>query len=180
MQGGASVETRVLGGDGRESMWLCAGSTALHLASARGSVAIALALLEAQASRPGERLNPRPIFHPTLTPTLTLNSDWTPALLSSDSATQPTIQQHVTRMHISGATPCYKISAIDHMPAAGIDMWRNILASCAGITDLRRIRNSRGLRASTIARAEGHHELARLLHDMRPRRGAHERYRQPR
>ena len=42
----------------------------------------------------------------------------------------------------------------------------------AGSIDVRRIRNSRGLRASTIARAEGHHELARLLHDMRPRRGA--------
>ena len=56
MQGGASLDTRVLCGDGRESTWLCAGSTALHLASARGSVAIALALLEAQASRPGKRV----------------------------------------------------------------------------------------------------------------------------
>ncbi len=56
-QGGASLDTRVLCGDGRESTWLCAGSTALHLASARGSVAIALALLEAQASRPGERFS---------------------------------------------------------------------------------------------------------------------------
>lgn len=41
--------------------------------------------------------------------------------------------------------------------------------SCwAGAADLRRIRNSRGLKPSQCARLEGHHDIARLLHAAPP------------
>ena len=41
-------------------------------------------------------------------------------------------------------------------------LWR------VGAADLRRIRNSRGLKPSQCARLEGHHDIARLLHAAPP------------
>eukprot|EP00208_Stichococcus_sp_RCC1054_P006605 CAMPEP_0206136432 /NCGR_PEP_ID=MMETSP1473-20131121/1666_1 /ASSEMBLY_ACC=CAM_ASM_001109 /TAXON_ID=1461547 /ORGANISM="Stichococcus sp, Strain RCC1054" /LENGTH=747 /DNA_ID=CAMNT_0053528967 /DNA_START=387 /DNA_END=2630 /DNA_ORIENTATION=- len=87
IQLGADIACQVAGGRSRPvSNWMCAGSTPLHLACARGFPAIAAVLLDAQTETPGA-------------------------------------------------------------------------------VDLRRMRNSRGLKPSQCARLEGHHDLARLLHN---------------
>lgn len=54
IQLGADIACQVAGGRSRPvSNWMCAGSTPLHLACARGFPAIAAVLLDAQTETPG-------------------------------------------------------------------------------------------------------------------------------
>jgi hypothetical protein len=56
IRAGASLDSQIAGGRARAtSNWMCAGSTALHLACARGMPTVAAILLDAQAANPGER-----------------------------------------------------------------------------------------------------------------------------
>ena len=51
VQHGASVSAQIMGSS--QTPWLSRGSTALHIAAARGSHTVAQALLEAQGQDPG-------------------------------------------------------------------------------------------------------------------------------
>ena len=54
IRAGASLDSQIAGGRARAtSNWMCAGSTALHLACARGMPTVAAILLDAQAANPG-------------------------------------------------------------------------------------------------------------------------------
>lgn len=61
IRAGAALDSQIAGGRSRPSSnWMCAGSTALHLACARGLPSVAAILLDAQAADPGEQQLPIP------------------------------------------------------------------------------------------------------------------------
>jgi hypothetical protein len=67
IRAGASLDSQIAGGRARAtSNWMCAGSTALHLACARGMPTVAAILLDAQAANPGAA--PQPAVSSTCVP----------------------------------------------------------------------------------------------------------------